>query len=95
METSGVTLTVIGMGVVFLALMLLALAAWILERMFRVPEVLPGRAGAAVVDTEQQITPEIEAVITVALFHYTRKRGSIRIERADESVWIQHTRVYT
>ena len=87
------TLTVIGMGVVFLALTLLALAAWILERMFRVPEGLP-EPGTPRTDTEQQ-TSEIEAVIAVALFHYARKRGFIHIERADESAWIQHTRVYT
>lgn len=95
MEISGVTLTIIGMGVVFLALTLLALAAWMLERMFRGSDSLPGPAGTPGVDTAQKITPEIEAVIAVALVHYTRKRGSIYIERADESVWIQQARVYT
>ena len=89
------TLTIIGMGVVFLALTLLALAAWVLERMFRGPDSSPGGAGTARMEPAQRITPEIEAVVAVALVHYTRKRGSIHIERADESVWIQQARVYT
>lgn len=82
---SGGALTVIGMSVVFLALGLLALAAWVLERIFRVKEF----------EIEGDSPSDVEAVIALALYLYTGKKGSIHLERVDESMWLQHTRVYT
>ncbi|MBU7048038.1 MAG: OadG family protein [Theionarchaea archaeon] len=82
---SGGALTVTGMSVVFLALGLLALAAWVLERVFRVKEPEP----------EKTELSDVEAAIALALFLYTGKKGSIHMERVRESMWLQQTRVYT
>jgi hypothetical protein len=82
---SGGVLTVTGMSVVFLALGLLALAAWVLERVFRVREPEIERNGPS----------DMEAAIVLALFLYTGKKGSIHLERVSESMWLQKTRVYT
>lgn len=84
MELSGVTLTIVGMGIVFLALGLLALIAWGLERVFRV-------------DTEAEPhKPEstMEAVVALALAYHTKRKGSVHIHHVNESVWMQQTRVY-
>ncbi len=73
---------VVGMGVVFLALALLAFIAWILERVFKHEE------------KSTQETPGIEAVIALALGYHMGRKGSIHIDRVDESVWVQQARVY-
>ena len=89
MEISGVSLAVVGMSVVFLALALLALTAWILERVFRREHVR---------DTETKAmtgTSEVEAVIALALAYHTGKKGLVHIHSVDESGWMQQTRVYT
>lgn len=88
MEISGLSLTVIGMTVVFLALALLALTAWILERVFRTKDSGEKREVLA-------STSDVEAVIALALSYYIRKKGSLHIHAVDESVWMQQTRVYT
>lgn len=82
---SGGALTITGMSVVFLALGLLALAAWVLERIFRVREPEP----------EKTESSDVEAAIALALFLYTGKKGPIYLERVGESMWLQQTRVYT
>ncbi len=87
MEISGVTLTVVGMSVVFLALGLLALTAWILERIFRDEE------GAKVRDV-QSMKPDVEAVIALALAYHTKRKGSVHVYSVNESGWMQQTRVY-
>ena len=87
MEISGITLTVVGMSVVFLALGLLALTAWILERVFR------GEEGAKVKDV-QSMKSDVEAIIALALAYHTRRKGSVRIYSVNESGWMQQTRVY-
>lgn len=84
MDVSGVTLTVVGMGVVFLALTVLAVTAWILERVFRDEAKIRKPAGAA----------EVEAVIALALAYHTKRKGSIHMQAVKESVWMQQTRVY-
>lgn len=92
---SGITLTVIGMGVVFLALGLLAVAAWVLERMFREGEG-KGKGEKKVGGYEvSEIEEDITAAITLALVYHTKKKGLIRIEKVNESTWMQQTRVYT
>ena len=82
MAVSGITLTVIGMGVVFLALGLLALAAWILERIFRVE------------DTHLIQDSDVRAAIALALVYHTQRKGVIHLQRVDESIWMQRVRVY-
>ncbi|MBU7017861.1 MAG: OadG family protein [Theionarchaea archaeon] len=82
---SGGELTITGMSVVFLALGLLALAAWVLERIFRVREP----------EAEKTESSDVEAAIALALFLYTGKKGSIYLEKVGESMWLQQTRVYT
>ncbi len=84
MDVSGVTLTVVGMGVVFLALTLLAVTAWILERVFR------GNGEGEKIARAS----EVEAVIALALAYHTKRKGLIHIHAAKESVWMQQTRVY-
>lgn len=84
METTGLTVTIIGMGVVFLILSLLAVLAWGLERMFRVRTPKKVDTGEAV----------IEACIAAALAYHTREKAPIHLERVDESVWMQKARVY-
>jgi sodium pump decarboxylase gamma subunit len=92
--TSGLTLTVVGMSVVFLALALLAATAWILERAFR-------EEGTRIRKTEvkamgdAEISPAgLKAVISLALAYHIRRKDLVRIDAADESMWIQQTRVY-
>jgi Na+-transporting methylmalonyl-CoA/oxaloacetate decarboxylase gamma subunit len=85
MELSGTVLTIIGMGVVFSALALLALTAWILERVFRVE-----RADESVVGVES----DIEAVIALTLAYHTKRKGVIHLDGVDKSMWMQETRVY-
>ena len=94
---SGGTLTVIGMGVVFLALGLLAVAAWVLERVFREREEKGEREKEKEIEHYEisRIEEEIEAAIALALVYHTKKKGSIHIERVNESTWMQQTRVYT
>ena len=98
---SGGTLTVIGMGVVFLALGLLAVAAWVLERVFREREEIGEREGEREKEIEiehyeiSRIEKDIEAAIALALVYHTKKKGSIHIERVNESTWMQQTRLYT
>ena len=84
MEISGTILMIVGMGVVFLALSLLAFIAWILERALR----------HEVKSKQEDRTPSMEAVIALALAYHTGQKGSIRIDRVDESVWMQQARVY-
>lgn len=84
MDVSGATLTVVGMGVVFLALTVLAVTAWILERVFRDEGGEKKPASAS----------EVEAVIALALAYHTKRKGSIHIHAVKESVWMQQTRVY-
>lgn len=88
---SGATLTVIGMTVVFSALGLLALAAWILERLFRAEEL----ESESEVKTPIRAEAETEAVIALALLYHTKRKGSLHLERVNESTWIQQGRVYT
>lgn len=83
MDVSGVTLTVVGMGVVFLALTVLAVTAWALEKMFRSND-----------NAEKSETVEVEAVIALALAYHTKRKGSVHIHAVKESVWMQQTRVY-
>lgn len=82
---SGYMLTVVGMSVVFMALGLLAVIAWGLERIFRVAE------------PPEQIVPEeshVEAVIACALVHHMKRKGSIHFDAVTESMWIQQGRIY-
>ncbi len=83
------SLAVIGMSVVFLALALLALTAWILERIFRKEYVRDTRIEAV------RSASDVEAVIALALAYHVRRKGSLHIHSVDESVWMQQTRVYT
>ena len=94
---SGGTLTVIGMGVVFLALGLLAVAAWVLERVFREREEIGEREEKMETGKYEisRIEEDIEAAIALALVYHTKKKGSIHIERVNESTWMQQTRLYT
>jgi Na+-transporting methylmalonyl-CoA/oxaloacetate decarboxylase gamma subunit len=73
------------MGVVFLALTVLAVTAWILEKMFR------GKSAEAEKIADAS---EVEAVIALALAYHTKRKGSIHIQAVKESVWMQQTRVY-
>jgi sodium pump decarboxylase gamma subunit len=91
---SGVTLTVVGMSVVFAALTLLALAAWILERVFRAESEKGSLKGASTPEPLEG-ADDITAVIALALLYHTKRKGSLHIERVDESMWIQQSRVYT
>lgn len=95
MEVSGFILTVMGMGVVFLALTLLAFTAWLLERIFRTEgtgekEDKGERTG---VQISQEVSPDIKAVITLALA-YQKRKASVHIQHVHESMWMQQTRVY-
>lgn len=90
---SGVTLTVIGMSVVFTALTLLALAAWILERVFRAES--ESELKSKLKPEPREDADDIKAVIALALSYHTKEKGSLHIERVDESMWIQQARVYT
>jgi sodium pump decarboxylase gamma subunit len=86
-DISGVTLTIMGMGVVFSALILLALAAWILERVFRVP---PEEVAERVEVKEESV----EAIVAVALAYYLKNRSKIHFEGVKDTMWIQQSRVY-
>ncbi len=90
MEVSGSVLTVMGMAVVFLALTLLAFTAWLLERIFR--DRSREKKGTGV-QTSQELSPDIKAVIALALAYQERK-GSVHIQHVHESMWMQQTRVY-
>ena len=96
---SGGTLTVIWMGVVFLSLGLLAVAAWVLERIFREREEIGEREGEKEIEIEHyeisRTEEDIKAAIALALVYHTKKKGSIHIERVNESTWMQQTRLYT
>jgi Na+-transporting methylmalonyl-CoA/oxaloacetate decarboxylase gamma subunit len=91
--TSGLILTLVGMSVVFFALALLAATAWILERIFRIED---SRAKKTEVKAsrDEMISADLEAVISLALAYHTRRSGFVRIDTADQSMWIQQTRVY-
>jgi Na+-transporting methylmalonyl-CoA/oxaloacetate decarboxylase gamma subunit len=82
---SGYVLTVVGMSVVFMALGLLAVIAWGLERLFRTAE-----------PPEQAVSEElhVEAVIACALAHHVKRKGSIHFDAVTESMWIQQGRIY-
>ena len=92
---SGTSLTLIGMGVVFSALILLALAAWILERVFRTSPETPAPSREPIEPgKEQGETSQVEAIIALALAHHIKNKRKIHIETVQENIWIQHTRVY-
>lgn len=87
MELSGTTLIVVGMSIVFLALALLALIAWILERVFRVEAEQVG-------EIEEATKSDVEAAIALTLAYHTKRKGSIHMHTVTESMWMQQTRVY-
>ncbi len=87
MEMTGFIVTIVGMGVVFLILGLLAVLAWGLERLFRTQ---PEKKA----EKEKEGTPETEIVIMAALAYHVRRKGPIHLERVEESVWMQKARVY-
>jgi sodium pump decarboxylase gamma subunit len=93
MDVSGFVLTVVGMGVVFSALALLAVTAWVLERVFRENE--PGAREKEKERERGKIKIEkedIKAIIAVALAYHTKKKGTIHIHGTNESLWMQQTR---
>ncbi|MGD2247778.1 MAG: OadG family protein [Candidatus Methanofastidiosia archaeon] len=98
MDISGFVLTVVGMGVVFSALALLAVTAWVLERVFRENEKdvqEKERRGKKIkIEKERgkETTKDIKAVIAVALAYHTKKKGIIYIHGTNESLWMQQTR---
>jgi Na+-transporting methylmalonyl-CoA/oxaloacetate decarboxylase gamma subunit len=88
-DISGVSLTLMGMGVVFSALILLALAAWILERIFRAqPEKMLEKGG--------EKGEPMEAIVALALAYYLKKKHKKKIdfEGVKDNMWIQQSRVY-
>jgi sodium pump decarboxylase gamma subunit len=91
MDVSGFVLTVVGMGVVFSALALLAVTAWVLERVFREDE-----KGVREKEKERRKKgkgkKDIKAIIAVALAYHTKKKGTIHIHGTSESLWMQQTR---
>ena len=87
MELSGTILTVVGMSIVFLSLALLALIAWILERVFRVEAEHVG-------GIEESTKSDVEAAVALALAYHTKRKGSIHMHTVNESMWMQQTRVY-
>ncbi|MBU7042014.1 MAG: OadG family protein [Theionarchaea archaeon] len=96
-DVSGTSLTLIGMGVVFSALILLALAAWILERVFRASPEPPAPSREPIEpgkEREQGESSQVEAVIALALAYHMKNKRKIHIETARENIWIQNTRVY-
>ncbi|MGC1119833.1 MAG: OadG family transporter subunit [Candidatus Methanofastidiosia archaeon] len=84
---SGYTLTVVGMGVVFSALGLLAVIAWGLERIFRTAE--PPEQTA-----HDEPEPHVEVAIACALAYHLKRKGSIHFDAVTESMWIQQGRIY-
>lgn len=83
---SGSLVMILGIGIVFALLGILAVLSWGLERLFRVEAEKKVRVREEPLD--------VEAVIAVALAYHTKRKGAIRMERVDESVWMQHGRVY-
>lgn len=80
-------MTVVGMGVVFSALGLLAVIAWGLERIFRTVE--PPEQVA-----HDEPEPHVRAAIACSLAYHTKRKGSIHFDAARESLWIQQGRLY-
>ena len=94
METtsiSGVSLTIIGMGVVFAALILLAVAAWILERIFREPA---GMIQTETIRSDGEVPSDVRAAIALALTYHMKKKETFHMEGVRETMWIQQSRVY-
>jgi Na+-transporting methylmalonyl-CoA/oxaloacetate decarboxylase gamma subunit len=88
---SGISLTLIGMGVVFSALILLAIAASILERVFRES---PGPVLTEKGGHDGDLPSDVKAAITLALAYHLKKKGIIHMEGVRETMWIQQSRVY-
>jgi Na+-transporting methylmalonyl-CoA/oxaloacetate decarboxylase gamma subunit len=88
---SGISLTLIGMGVVFSALILLAIAASILERVFRES---PGPAPTEKGGHDGDLPSDVKAAITLALAYHLKKKETIHMEGVRETMWIQQSRVY-
>ncbi len=87
MEMTGFIVTIVGMGVVFLILGLLAVLAWGLERLFRIqPEKKAER--------EKEPATETEIAIMAALTYHVGRKCPIHLERVEESMWMQKARVY-
>ncbi len=84
---SGFSVTIFGMGIVFLILSVLAVISWGLGKIFKVEEPVPEKG-------REKEGEEKEAVIALALAYHTRRKGKIHIQNVNETVWMQQTRVY-
>lgn len=87
------------MGVVFSALVLLAVTAWILEKVFRDSEQKEGidepkkkEKRKIKIEGKGKEKENIKAIIALALAYHTKKKGQIHIHGINESLWMQQTR---